>query len=1177
MMITMRQHILLLLLLPLIICCGATSAGDFSRAEIWILQDAARRNQTLSQQSLPSGKAPALKVTWDEAAFSYLELQLQSPGKIPGNFLKGLFSLELHFPSDAQLRSVSLRLLDATGETFQFSVPCPPRTAAGVKTFDFSVDTTKPHNAAWGGNKDKKMDLPLSIKGVTIDFLPKTGPGEVYFAGLHLFSEPLSTTEEEKTLSPVDFGNVAQWGLVQSEIRSQTLVEADRELQVGWDAGKHNYFELYLLKPQLLPKFKKARFSLRTKIPNDKKIRQCSLRLRDASGEIFHFPKSLPPADQYGLRTIEYDVDPADLKNFGSWGGDKNKKLDFPVSLLGFTGDFATGYGTGEMIFSGLSMTASGVKQPPLSDLIAMEIETGNPVHVLRAGEEKVLKIQFHNHGTEHFQRSALVEFEDFYGNTFSEKIPLIDLAPGKSCSIPVQTPLPALGHWNVRARLTAPGQAPFSISRTFAYMNPSGPTPGRAKGFLWGISSHPQLHPPASQRIEALAAALVGAKVVREDVYWHRVQPARGQWDFRSFDQTVEIFGEQNIEIAAILCYTAPWAVRDKSSKRPDKSEPEPEAWSQFCSEMAKRYRGKVHFYEVWNEPDVTPFSNISPTAYAGMLRNAYKSVKTTNPEAIVLTGGFATLTNHPMLIQPDYQEQALRLGKGAFDIHAYHEHHEFYPRFVQMVDGRFLPMRQRVGVTEPWWANETAMTSSNGRERQQAKALYKKLLFAWSRGAIGYNWYDLRNDGNDPSDNEHNYGMLTTDFYPKPVYSVYNTLVTLFRDKEFSHQIKAGELDYLFLFRDEEEMVLAAWNETGVTLPIVLGTDAESAEIVDLMNNRRAIPVLNGRILLELGIVPQSLRLPKAARVEYLGDFVNLAVSDLAVPGADCRVNIQLTNPLKHSAEFHLNLTTPSGFRPRNIERKLTVPGGQTLTSLVNLQVDDDFKPVFGTPLNLQANYRLSNSAYQGQIAVPVKVAQVIPASPSKNRDADFTLENRRQVHEIYATDPSKTHLNWKGPEDLSGRVWLGRDKDNLLLRVSVTDDVHHQPQRNEMTWMGDNVQVSMQLPDQDGLWELGLTRLADGAPDVWCWAAPSGWNAAQSAGQIKLTTSRNGNETGYVAQIPFDAVGLNPAILKAGFRFNLLINDNDGEIRKNWIHIAPGIGLSKDPAQYPFVIFR
>ncbi len=989
-----------------------------------------------------------------------------------------------------------------------------------------------------------------------------------------LFALPLSA-------APLgDFGNPALWEVMNAEKRGQSLSRqplpdgSGTGLHVTWDGRTFAYAELHLRKPLPLPEeFRQGVISLRLRLPAKAPIRSINLRLVDATGETFQFQLRYLPLPEAGVQVIDYPVDLAKREN-ASWGGNNDKKMDLPVSLRGFSIDFERESDAGEALFIGADVAA---KIPSAADNIRLEVETGTPVRVLRAGEEGKLNLRFRNAGSERYRGDAEVEFRDFYDRVFSEKVPSLDLAPGAEFTLPVKAHPPAFGHWSVRARLATPGQNPVTLTRSFAYLEPAGPTPGRAEGFLWGISSHPQLHPAPAQELEALAAALVGAKVVREDIYWHRVQPARDQWNFNSFDQTVSIFAKQGIELQAILCYTAPWAARNPAIDRPDKSEPEPEAWSRFCFEMAKRYRGKVRFWEVWNEPDVTPFSRIDSTRYAEMMKSAYRAVKSADPEAVVLTGGFATLANHPMLREPDYQEQALKKGKGAFDIHAYHEHGPFYPHFYRMVEERFLPMRQRTGTTQPWWANETALTSAGGNERPQAEALYKKLLFAWGRGAVGYNWYDLRNDGDNPNHGEQNYGMLTRDFYPKPVYAVYNTLVTLFRGKEFERQLEAGALDWLLLFRDKDELLLAAWSEQRAALPVVIRTDAKSAEAVDLMNNRRPVPVHDGRILLEVGQTPVTLRLAGATRTEFAGNPVKPEGEEIAVPGRSYRFAVQLTNPLTEAAEFRLAVRAPAGFLPEKLERKITVSAGGKTAAPFELRVDPAFRPVFGVPVNLSIDYQLGGTDYRGRVEMPVHVSQVIPFSDPAGRPADFLLNRWYQIYELFPTDPSKAHLLWKGPRDLSAQVWLGTRKNALLLRVLATDDRHHQPERGANVWMGDSVQFGLELPGRKGHWEFGLSRLADGAPEVWCWAAPDGRTATAAAAAVKLTTTREGTVTGYEAEIPFAAIGLTEGILREGFRFNLLINDNDGEGRKNWIGIAPGIGESKDPAKYPFVIFK
>ena len=242
-----------------------------------------------------------------------------------------------------------------------------------------------------------------------------------------------------------------------------------------------------------------------------------------------------------------------------------------------------------------------------------------------------------------------------------------------------------------------------------------------------------------------------------------------------------------------------------------------------------------------------------------------------------------------------------------------------------------------------------------------------------------------------------------------------------------------------------------------------------------------------------------------------------------------------------------------------------------------MCELRADENFRPVFGTPVTLTADYRLSGGAVKGSVSMPVRVAQVIPQGATTGRPPDFTLEHRRQVRELFTGDPTRGHLLWKGPRALSGRVSLGTEGANLLLQVRVTDNIHHQPERGANAWMGDNIQFALELPGRKGGWELGLTRLADGSPEVWCWSAPDGFDPAAAARGIVLATSREESETVYCAKIPFETLGLTPELLKEGFRFNLLINDNDGGGRQGWISIAPGIGERKDPSQFPFVIFN
>ena len=85
-----------------------------------------------------------------------------------------------------------------------------------------------------------------------------------------------------------------------------------------------------------------------------------------------------------------------------------------------------------------------------------------------------------------------------------------------------------------------------------------------------------------------------------------------------------------------------------------------------------------------------------------------------------------------------------------------------------------------------------------------------------------------------------------------------------------------------------------------------------------------------------------------------------------------------------------------------------------------------------------------------------------------------------------------------------------------------------------------------------------------------------APRRFRKEEVRKQLRLTAERKGTTPSYRIRIPLDACGWTPAMLRGGFRFNLLVNENDGEGRDGWLQIAPGIGENKDPERYPFILF-
>jgi hypothetical protein len=142
-------------------------------------------------------------------------------------------------------------------------------------------------------------------------------------------------------------------------------------------------------------------------------------------------------------------------------------------------------------------------------------------------------------------------------------------------------------------------------------------------------------------------------------------------------------------------------------------------------------------------------------------------------------------------------------------------------------------------------------------------------------------------------------------------------------------------------------------------------------------------------------------------------------------------------------------------------------------------------------------------------------------------------------------------------------------------MTLHLEARDDKFVNQYKGGDIWRGDGIQLAFQVPGQNGYWELGLARLADGTPAAYTWTTPKG--IADPTAQVQLKTELRDGGITYDAVFPYQAFGLSDDILANGIKFNLILNDNDGEAREGWVQISRGIGDVKDPSYYPFVVFE
>ena len=116
--------------------------------------------------------------------------------------------------------------------------------------------------------------------------------------------------------------------------------------------------------------------------------------------------------------------------------------------------------------------------------------------------------------------------------------------------------------------------------------------------------------------------------------------------------DRAVRLARERGMAPMIDIAFWAPvWATDGDTSARP-KTGVDPREYGRFARAVARRYRGDVTTFILWNEPNHLGFlapqfergRPASPHLYRRMVEAAYPAVKHEDPQAVVLIGALAS-----------------------------------------------------------------------------------------------------------------------------------------------------------------------------------------------------------------------------------------------------------------------------------------------------------------------------------------------------------------------------------------------------------------------------------------------------------------------------------------------------------------------------------------------------
>lgn len=142
-------------------------------------------------------------------------------------------------------------------------------------------------------------------------------------------------------------------------------------------------------------------------------------------------------------------------------------------------------------------------------------------------------------------------------------------------------------------------------------------------------------------QRHFAIAHQL-GVRYLRCAFSWDAIEPTPGQYNWRFWDSLVALAARNHIELLPYVAYTPKWAARDANNfwQQPPR---DPRLYADFMYTIARRYRGRIGSWEIWNEPDNRDYWTGSAGEYATLAIAAAKRIREADPLAVLILGGMA------------------------------------------------------------------------------------------------------------------------------------------------------------------------------------------------------------------------------------------------------------------------------------------------------------------------------------------------------------------------------------------------------------------------------------------------------------------------------------------------------------------------------------------------------
>lgn len=210
------------------------------------------------------------------------------------------------------------------------------------------------------------------------------------------------------------------------------------------------------------------------------------------------------------------------------------------------------------------------------------------------------------------------------------------------------------------------------------------------------------------------------------------QIEAKRGHRDWSEFDHDLDLALKYRQTPIVCIVNTPAWAspTGETTHLYPYKEELWPE-FADFCLDLARRTRGKVRYFQLWNEQNGCSwhfhdgFNHADE--YLPILKICYESLKKGNPDCVLSMGSLDDAQGHgPIFIRKTYEEmEAQNVKPPVFDVISTHPYSDNSQIMRKKLDAMKELLAAHGDSDKPFWITEYGWHTGHMKLKDQADKL--------------------------------------------------------------------------------------------------------------------------------------------------------------------------------------------------------------------------------------------------------------------------------------------------------------------------------------------------------------------------------------------------------------------------------------------------------------------